>query len=97
VIIKDAPHPYGLVVVGNHIYWTDWQTQALHRAEKNNGTDKTLIRDKLDGLMDVRSVQSDNIAENACGTDNGGCSHLVFEEHGRFQLRLSHRNQDVEG
>ncbi|RZC38041.1 low-density lipoprotein receptor-related protein 4, partial [Asbolus verrucosus] len=78
VIITDAPHPYGLVVVGNHIYWTDWQTEALHRAEKTNGTDKMIIRDKLDGLMDVRSVQSDNIAENACGKNNGGCSHLCL-------------------
>lgn len=78
VIIMDAPHPYGLVVVGNHIYWTDWQTEALHRADKNNGSDRTIIRDKLDGLMDVRSVQSDNIEENACGQNNGGCSHLCL-------------------
>lgn len=78
VIITDAPHPYGLVVVGNHIYWTDWETQGLHRAEKVNGSDRTIIRDKLDGLMDVRSVQSDNIAENACGFNNGGCSHLCL-------------------
>lgn len=28
--------------------------------------------------MDVRSVQYDNIAENACGNDNGGCSHLCL-------------------
>lgn len=77
-IITDVPHPYGLVVVGNHIYWTDWETEGLHRADKLNGSDRTIIRDKLDGLMDVRSVQSDNIAENACGHDNGGCSHLCL-------------------
>lgn len=56
-IVTDVPHPYGLVVVGNHIYWTDWQTQALHRADKLNGTDQMIIRDKLEGLMDIRSVQ----------------------------------------
>lgn len=78
MIITNAPHPYGLVVVGNHIYWTDWQTKALHRADKTNGSDSVVIRGKLDGLMDVRSVQSDNIAENACGDDNGGCSHLCL-------------------
>lgn len=55
--MNDVPHPYGLVVVGDHMYWTDWQTQALHRADKTNGTDKRIIRDKLEGLMDVRSVQ----------------------------------------
>ncbi|KAF5269791.1 hypothetical protein FQA39_LY08572 [Lamprigera yunnana] len=78
VIVTDALHPYGLVVVGSHMYWTDWKTQGLHRADKINGSDKRVIRDKLEGLMDVRSVQSDNIAENACGGDNGGCSHLCL-------------------
>ncbi|XP_056643570.1 low-density lipoprotein receptor-related protein 4 isoform X1 [Diorhabda sublineata] len=77
-ILTAVPHPYGLVVVGNHIYWTDWQTRSLHRADKNTGKDKTIIRDKLEGLMDVRSVQSDNTAENACGNKNGGCSHLCL-------------------
>ncbi|XP_072376430.1 low-density lipoprotein receptor-related protein 4 [Diabrotica undecimpunctata] len=77
-ILTEVSYPYGLVVVGNHIYWTDWQTKSLHRAEKITGNDKTIIRDKLGGLMDVRSVQSDNIAENACGNNNGGCSHLCL-------------------
>lgn len=78
IIINEVPHPYGLVVVGSHVYWTDWQTKALHRADKRNGNDKVIIRNNLNGLMDVRSVQSDNIAENACGSNNGGCSHLCL-------------------
>ncbi|KAJ9594396.1 hypothetical protein L9F63_014186 [Diploptera punctata] len=60
------------------MYWTDWQTKALHRADKTNGSDNTIIRGKLEGLMDVRSVQVDNVAENACGKSNGGCSHLCL-------------------
>lgn len=57
VIITDVPHPYGLVIVGEHLYWTDWQTEAIHRADKLTGTDNTIIREKLEGLMDIRSVQ----------------------------------------
>ncbi|CAG9854879.1 unnamed protein product [Phyllotreta striolata] len=83
-ILSDVSHPYGLVVVGNHIYWTDWEERALNRADKITGKDKTIIRGKLDGLMDVRSVQSDNTAENACGTDNGGCSHLCLRNSASF-------------
>ncbi|KAJ8946706.1 hypothetical protein NQ318_006964 [Aromia moschata] len=80
IIITKVPHPYGLVVVGNHIYWTDWQTRALHRADKNTGRDHTVIRDKLEGLMDVRSVQSDNIAENACGGEQRGLFAFVLSD-----------------
>lgn len=57
VVLKDVPYPYGLVVVGSHVYWTDWKTEALHRADKRNGSERTIIREKLEGLMDVRSVQ----------------------------------------
>lgn len=57
VVVTDVPHPYGLVIVGTHVYWTDWQTKALHRADKIKGTESTIIRGKLEGLMDVRSVQ----------------------------------------
>lgn len=56
-VLTDLPHPYGLVIVGSHIYWTDWETQALHRAEKSNGSDRTVIRSHLRGLMDIRSIQ----------------------------------------
>lgn len=51
VLIRDVSHPYGLVVVGNHVYWTDWKTQALHRAEKINGTDNTKIKQNLEGTI----------------------------------------------
>lgn len=63
IIITDVKHPYGLVVVGNHMYWTDWQTESVHRADKINGSDRTTIRDKLDGLMDIRSIQ---VVSNLC-------------------------------
>jgi sugar lactone lactonase YvrE len=57
IVVTGVPHPYGLVIVGTHIYWTDWKTEALHRADKINGTDNTVITGKLEGLMDIRSVQ----------------------------------------
>lgn len=57
VILTQLPHPYGLVIVGSHMYWTDWSTKALHRADKVNGSDNRIIKGHLEGLMDIRSIQ----------------------------------------
>ncbi|XP_049859513.1 low-density lipoprotein receptor-related protein 4 [Schistocerca gregaria] len=84
VIVSDVPHPYGLVIMGSHIYWTDWETEALHRADKLTGSGNVKIREKLEGLMDIRSVQVDNVEENACGRANGGCSHLCLRRPGGY-------------
>nr|CAI5839151.1 unnamed protein product [Callosobruchus analis] len=72
IIISSVPHPYGLVVVKNHIYWTDWQTRALHRADKFTGSDRLILKDDLEGLMDVRAVEMETKSENVCGNNNGG-------------------------
>ncbi|XP_048480934.1 low-density lipoprotein receptor-related protein 4 [Plutella xylostella] len=77
-VISDVPYPYGIVIVGQHIYWTDWKTKSLHRADKTNGKDQLVVRENLEGLMDIRAVQGESHQENACGTNNGGCSHLCL-------------------
>lgn len=78
VLVSNVPHPYGLTVSGNHVYWTDWETQAVHRANKNSGSNSELVRDKLAGLMDIHAIQIDETGVNRCGIDNGGCSHLCL-------------------
>lgn len=77
-VTKDVSHPYGLVVVGNYIYWTDWLTKALHRADKRNGNNKIDLVSNLEGLMDIRYTKNEDVEENVCGVNNGGCSHLCL-------------------
>jgi low density lipoprotein receptor-related protein 5/6 len=55
-LVESLPYPYGLTVAGEHIYWTDWQTHAIHRADKMTGADVTVVMDNLQGLMDIHVV-----------------------------------------
>lgn len=70
------------------IYWTDWKTNALHSAEKNNLTDRRILAGNLEGLMDVKVVNSyEVLQDNACKNSNGGCSHLCLRKPGGFSCQ----------
>lgn len=55
-VLTKAEHPYGLAVLDNYVYWTDWMSKAVMRFDKNKKTDAAVILDKLPGLMDIRAV-----------------------------------------
>lgn len=59
---KGLPYPYGVAVTPTQVYWTDWNTTALHVLEKRK-KDVTLsaiggrtVLTGLQGLMDVKVV-----------------------------------------
>lgn len=60
VIIKNAQYPYGLTVLDNYIYWSDWHAQGVVRASKASGVVSEVVSGKLDGVMDVRSINVSN-------------------------------------
>ncbi|KAI2662129.1 Low-density lipoprotein receptor-related protein 4 [Labeo rohita] len=75
-------HPYGLTLLGPHMYWTDWQSRSIHRADKETGANSITVRSNLPGLMDIQAVdRARPLGFNKCGRRNGGCSHLCLPRH----------------
>ena len=40
-------HPFGLAVIGEYIYWTDWIKRSVIRANKYTGGDVVILKNKL--------------------------------------------------
>ena len=104
ILLDDTvPHPFGLTLLGNYIYWTDWQENVVQRANKINGEDRTILMAHLTELMSVKASRTrpDSSVTNACSVNNGGCSHLCLftPEGARCQcpnvLELSEDNECV--
>ena len=54
VIVEKVEHPYGLAVVGDFVYWSDWHERALLRAKKSDGKNRKVVLENLEGIMDLR-------------------------------------------
>ncbi|KAK8762674.1 hypothetical protein V5799_026062 [Amblyomma americanum] len=82
VLAQDVAHPYGVLAFLGKLYWTDWETKAVHRADAS-GQDGHVIRANLAGLMDIHAVNMEQSGISVCGKTNGGCSHLCLRKpHG---------------
>ncbi|XP_052130857.1 prolow-density lipoprotein receptor-related protein 1 isoform X2 [Frankliniella occidentalis] len=75
-------HPFAIALFDNYVYWTDWRTNSVNRANKWNGTDLTVIQRTLTQPFDIQilhpSRQPKGDFQNPCGLNNGNCSHLCL-------------------
>ena len=67
LLVPAVPHPYGLTVAGDYIYWTDWRTKSIQRADKLTGDRVTTVRGDLPTLMAIHAVQLGNVGTSALG------------------------------
>lgn len=75
----NLPHPFGLDVFGDYVYWTDWETSSIQSANKNTGGERETLGTNITGLMDVRVFHRNRkIVKSPCSEKNGGCSHLCL-------------------
>lgn len=75
----DLPHPFGLDVFENSIYWTDWNSFNIETAHKLTGANRTVLATAVSGLMDVRVFHRNRkMIKTPCNNNNGGCTHLCL-------------------
>ena len=48
---KDLPHPFGFSLLGENLYWTDWQDRNIKRADKQDGGNRLVMVSHLDDLV----------------------------------------------
>ena len=57
VVLNDkVPHIFGFTVLGNRLYWTDWQRRAIESVNKRTGKDRKNIISSLPDLMGLKAV-----------------------------------------
>ncbi|XP_058055099.1 prolow-density lipoprotein receptor-related protein 1 [Anopheles bellator] len=85
LVIKDPgvlAHPFSITVFDNYVYWTDWRTYSVIRANKWNGTDVTVIQKTQSQPFGIQilhsSRQPQTLTPSPCAVNNGGCSHLCL-------------------
>nr|XP_023693317.1 low-density lipoprotein receptor-related protein 2 [Paramormyrops kingsleyae] len=79
VIVGTAVYPFAMTLYGQHIYWTDWNTRSIYRANKHDGSDQRVMVQNLPSRpMDIHVLASNK--QQQCGSPceqfNGGCSHI---------------------
>lgn len=82
-----VPHAFGLSLMGDWLYWTDWQRRSIDRVHKLTGARRETITDQMPNVMGLKAVQlnpagggaSLSNSTNPCAAPrNGGCEQLCF-------------------
>ncbi|KAL1502195.1 hypothetical protein ABEB36_007373 [Hypothenemus hampei] len=73
-------HPFAISLFENYVYWTDWRSNNVMRANKWTGGDVKVIQRTLTQPFDIKVMHPSRQppGNNPCGTNNGGCSHLCL-------------------
>ncbi|XP_061523276.1 low-density lipoprotein receptor-related protein 6 isoform X2 [Phycodurus eques] len=79
VLVEDKlPHIFGFTLLGDFIYWTDWQRRSIERVHKHTA-EREIIIDQLPDLMGLKATDVHRAqGGNPCADSNGGCSHLCL-------------------
>uniref|UniRef100_A0A3Q3G597 Low density lipoprotein receptor-related protein 2b n=1 Tax=Labrus bergylta TaxID=56723 RepID=A0A3Q3G597_9LABR len=79
-----APHPFGIAVFENHVFFTDWTKMGVVRANRFNGSNPALLyrTTKRPGHVVISHPVLQPVVMNPCGRHNGGCHQICVLSHG---------------
>ncbi|RZC32195.1 low-density lipoprotein receptor-related protein 6, partial [Asbolus verrucosus] len=88
VLISDnVPHVFGFTLMGDFLYWTDWQRRTINRAHKDTGGQREVILDQIADVMGLKAIKLGYVSgKNPCSVNNGGCSQLCFYRHDKTKI-----------
>ncbi|XP_011500691.1 PREDICTED: low-density lipoprotein receptor-related protein 6 isoform X2 [Ceratosolen solmsi marchali] len=79
IITEKIGYPFSITQYEDYIYWTDWNTGDIERANKTTGGNRTKIHGNLESVTDLSVChKSRQPGWNTCGSNNGDCSHLCI-------------------
>ena len=57
MVLNDRlPHIFGLTILGDRLYWTDWQKRVIESVNKRTLNDRQTIVDSMLDLMGLKAV-----------------------------------------
>ncbi|XP_015518016.1 low-density lipoprotein receptor-related protein 6 isoform X1 [Neodiprion lecontei] len=79
IITQNIVYPFSVTQYLDYIYWTDWNTGDIERANKTNGANRTKIHSRLESVTDLLVFHASRQSGwNPCAEKNGYCSHLCI-------------------
>lgn len=79
VVTENLPHLFGFSLLGDFLYWTDWQRRSIDRAHKLSGGERETIVEQVPNVMGLKAVHRGKPnGTNLCAKNNGGCSQLCL-------------------
>uniref|UniRef100_A0A671UNK4 Low density lipoprotein receptor-related protein 2b n=1 Tax=Sparus aurata TaxID=8175 RepID=A0A671UNK4_SPAAU len=78
-----APHPFGIAVFENHVFFTDWAKMGVIRTNRFDGSNPSLIYRTANrpGHVVVSHPVLQPVVMNPCGRHNGGCQQICVLSH----------------
>ncbi|XP_078354052.1 low-density lipoprotein receptor-like isoform X1 [Oculina patagonica] len=82
ILSENINHPFALTIFQSYVYWTDWHHNAINKANKFTGEERSVVMENLFSPMDihVHHRQRQPIGVNPCQPTSqfGGCSHICL-------------------